>query len=77
MPRRQSRRGPSTADVAGPIVPGTPLYRFVQMVAARMVERRTDRAPRRGRAASVDSRPPTDAPSAAPGGDDAGGADSG
>ena len=40
MPRRPAPpRGPSPADVPGPIVPGTPLYRFVEMVAATMVER--------------------------------------
>jgi hypothetical protein len=63
--------------VPGPIVPGTPLYRFVEMVAGRMIERRTDRAPWRGRSASVDSPPPADPFPADPEGDDVSGADGG
>ena len=75
MPKRRTAPGPAPGDVRGPIVPGSPLYRFVEVVAARMVEPRTGRAPKRGRAAGAGSSPPPpDASTATPDDDDAGGA---
>jgi hypothetical protein len=75
MPKRRTTRGPAPGDVPGPIVPRSPLYRFVEMVAARMVERRTDRVPKPDRHGGHPRSPTgSDTPAAAAGGvDEAGG----
>lgn len=44
MPGRLDRRGPAVAPRAGPVRPGSPLYRLIQMIAREIArDHRQDR----------------------------------
>jgi hypothetical protein len=46
MPRRPVRRGSTGGSRAGPIRPGSPLYRLLQLIAQEIVRDQEDRATR-------------------------------